>query len=45
MIAHIGGLPVEELLPALMSGAGAFLVGRLTVLRARLQRERSHDLS
>jgi hypothetical protein len=33
VIAHVGGLPVEELLPALMSGAGAWLVLKLTSLR------------
>ena len=30
MIAHIGGLPVEEVVPALMSGAGAWLLVLLT---------------
>ncbi len=32
MIAHVGGLPVEEVLQALMTGAGACLVLRLTSL-------------
>lgn len=26
MIAHVSGLPVEELLPTLLSGSGAFLL-------------------
>jgi hypothetical protein len=30
VIAHVGRLPVEEVLPALMSGAGALLILRLT---------------
>jgi hypothetical protein len=29
VIAHIGGLPVEEVLPVLMSGGGAWLILRL----------------
>lgn len=34
MIAHVGGLPVEEILPtALMSGVGAWLVLKLRVSR------------
>jgi hypothetical protein len=37
MIAHVGGLPVEEVLPALMSGGGAWLILRLTSLGARLR--------
>lgn len=36
MIAHVGGLPVEEALPALMSGGGAWLILRLTSLGGRL---------
>ncbi len=35
MIAHVGGLPVEEVLPLLMSGAGAGLVLLLGSLRRR----------
>ena len=35
VIAHVGGLPVEEVLPALMSGVGAWLILRLTSLAAR----------
>lgn len=34
MIAHVGGLPVEEVLPALMSGVGGWLMLRLTSLGA-----------
>ena len=33
MIAHVGGLPVEEILPTLMSGLGAWLVLKLRVSR------------
>ena len=33
MIAHVGGLPVEEILPTLMSGVGAWLVLKLRVSR------------
>ena len=40
MIAHVSGLPVEELLPALMGGGGAFLVLRLTAFGARRRRAR-----
>jgi hypothetical protein len=35
VIAHIGGLPVEEVLTAAMSGGGAWLLLRLATLRAR----------
>jgi hypothetical protein len=35
VIAHIGGLPVEEILPVLISGGGAWVILRLTMLRAR----------
>jgi hypothetical protein len=38
VIAHIGGLPVEEVLPALVSGAGTWFILRLTSLGARLPR-------
>ena len=41
MIAHVGGLPVEEVLPALMSGVGAWLILRLTWLGARLRARRA----
>ena len=43
MIAHMGGgLPVEEVLPALMSGGGLWLALRLTALWAgRSTKERS----
>ncbi len=37
MTGHVSGLPVEELLPALMSGGGAFLILRLTAFRAHLR--------
>jgi hypothetical protein len=33
VIAHVGGLPVEEILPTLMSGVGAWLVLKLRVSR------------
>jgi hypothetical protein len=36
VIAHVGGLPVEEVLPALMSGVGAWLILRLTSLGTRV---------
>jgi hypothetical protein len=38
MIAHIAGLPVEEMLPALISGAGAWVVLRLSWLGRRGRR-------
>ena len=41
MIAHVGPLPVEELVPALMSGAGAWLIMRLGSLRARRRARRT----
>lgn len=41
MIAHVSGLPVEEVLPALMSGGGAFLI-LLTSLGTRLRSSRAH---
>lgn len=37
MTGHVSGLPVEELLPALMTGGGAFLILRLTAFGARLR--------
>ncbi len=40
MIAHAGGLPVEEVVPALVSGGGAFLV-LLTSLGTRLRSSRA----
>ncbi len=39
MIAHIGGLPLEELLPA-ASGAGAGLLVARTWIMLRLRRRR-----
>ena len=38
IIAHVGGLPVEEVLPALMSGVGGCLILRLTPLGSRVRR-------
>ncbi len=40
MIAHIGGVPLEEVLPALMGGAGTWLILRVTSLGARLRTTR-----
>jgi hypothetical protein len=42
VIAHVGGLPVEEVMPALMSGAGAWFILRLTSVwaSARERKER-----
>jgi hypothetical protein len=42
VIAHVGGLPVEEVLPALMSGGGVWLILRLTSQAARLRRPTRH---
>ena len=36
MTAHVGGLPVEEVVPAVLGGGGALLLVRLVLLRARL---------
>jgi hypothetical protein len=41
VIAHVGGLPVEEFLPALMSGVGAIWVAT----RARTGRRARPDRS
>jgi hypothetical protein len=38
MLAHIAGVPVEEALPALMSGLGAALLLRLTLFASRFRR-------
>jgi len=35
VIAHIGGVPVEELLPAVCAGAGVLLMRARGVLRRR----------
>ena len=43
MSGHVSGLPVEELLPALMSGGGAFLILRLTAFGAHLRSGRDAD--
>ena len=40
MIAHIAGLPVEEVLPALMSGLGAWLFLRLSWFGRRNDKRR-----
>jgi hypothetical protein len=40
VIAHVGGLPVEEVLPALLTGGGAWLILWLTSLGARLRATR-----
>ena len=39
VIAHIGGVPVEELLPAVCAGAGVLLVRARGMLRVRRRRE------
>jgi hypothetical protein len=41
VIAHAGALPVEEVLPALMSGLAAWLTVLLTSLGARLRGTRA----
>ena len=41
MIAHVGGLPVEEVLPALVSGVSVWSVLWLTWRADRLPRLRS----
>jgi hypothetical protein len=40
VIAHAGGLPVEEVLPVLVSGGGAWLLLWRTSLGARLRSTR-----
>ncbi len=39
VVAHIGGVPVEELLPTVCAGAGVLLVRARAVLRVRRRRE------
>ena len=40
MIAHVGGVPLEEILPSLTGGGGALLLARAwLMLRLRLRRE------
>ena len=40
MIAHVGGVPLEEMLPTLTGGAAGLLVARgWMMLRLRRQRE------
>ena len=41
MIAHVGGLPVEELITPLLAVGSGFLVA-ITVPLARLRRSRGH---
>ena len=41
MTGHVSGLPVEEVLPALMSGSGAVLLILLTSLGTRLRSSRA----
>jgi hypothetical protein len=43
VIAHVGGLPVEEVLPVLMSGVGAWAILRLSSLWARRRRNPGTD--
>ena len=39
MIAHVGGVPLEEILPSLTGGGGALLLARAwLMLRLRLRR-------
>jgi hypothetical protein len=40
---HVSGLPLEELLPTLMSGGAAWLVLRVTSLGARLRSSRDAE--
>ncbi len=39
VIAHIGGVPVEELLPTVCAAGGVLLVRARAVLRVRRHRE------
>ncbi len=39
VIAHIGGVPVEELLPTVCAGAGVVLLRARETLRLRRRRE------
>ncbi len=39
VLAHIGGVPVEELLPTVCAGAGVLLVRARGMLRVRRGRE------
>jgi hypothetical protein len=43
VIAHVGGLPFEEVLPALMSGVGAWLILRFTSRRAAAGKTRQME--
>jgi hypothetical protein len=43
VIAHVGGLPVEEILPALMSGGAVWLTVLVTSLGARLRGTRARS--
>ena len=42
MIAHVGGLPLEEMLPSL-TGAGASLLLARAWLSVHLRRRREHE--
>lgn len=37
MMAHVGGVPVEEFLPLLVTGAGGYVVLRVSSLWARVR--------
>jgi hypothetical protein len=41
VIAHVGGVPVEEMFPLLVGGMGTGLVLSLTAVVARVRRARS----
>ena len=40
MIAHVGGLPVEELLPVVIGSSGAWLIYGLSLFGRRRERDR-----
>jgi hypothetical protein len=41
VMAHVGGMPVEEILPLLVTGVGGALVLAHTWVLSRIQRRRS----
>ncbi|HYU40171.1 MAG TPA: hypothetical protein VEM59_10095 [Acidimicrobiia bacterium] len=43
MIAHVGGAPVEEILPLLVSGVGLLLARAWVVSRVRHPQSPRHD--
>jgi hypothetical protein len=43
VMAHVGGVPVEEILPLLVTGVGAALVLAHTWVLSRIQRRRSEQ--